>query len=639
MLKMIAKYCRFSFWLLLISIVCPGKLLAGESNKILVITSYNPDTRTISSHLNAFIEEYSLLGGKGEIVVETINCENLSGMHTWSERLLNVIRKHTESDNLELVVLMGQEAWATYLSLDEKWIKELPVVSSLVSMNAIPISNDTIEIGAWEPVCMNPFEDSDHHIIGGIAYEYDVEANVKLILDCFPKTQQIAFISDNTYGGLAMQALVKKTMKKFPHLSLLLLDGRIDSFMSVSEKVRNLPPNTCILIGTWRVDCTENYFIGNTTYMLQNANPTVPAFSISSTGLGHWVIGGYMPNYHNIGRELAELVSSYVDGDSKARKTVKPIGGKYLFDVQKLKEFKLEDFDFPPHSEFVNSPPSFWEEHRMLVIVCSTAFLSLFVGLLWVGYYAIRIRKLRDNLVISQEQLIIARDKAEESNRLKSAFLANMSHEIRTPLNAIVGFSEVLISSELSEEERSDYCEIIKKNSDSLLVLINDILDLSRIESGHIKMTLQKENVIEILQDALLTVQQTRNTPAEFKLEVSEKMLFINTDGYRLKQVIVNLLSNASKFTKEGSIKLAMQKHEGQCIFSVTDTGCGIPVEKANKIFERFEKLNEFSQGTGLGLSISKLIVEKLGGKIWVDTSYTDGARFVFTHPTENIER
>jgi len=112
--------------------------------------------------------------------------------------------------------------------------------------------------------------------------------------------------------------------------------------------------------------------------------------------------------------------------------------------------------------------------------------------------------------------------------------------------------------------------------------------------------------------------------------------MYLNTDGYRLKQVIVNLLSNASKFTKEGSIVLAMHKDEGICVFSVTDTGCGIPKEKAQKIFERFEKLDEFSQGTGLGLSISKLIVEKLGGEIWVDTSYTQGAKFVFTHPIEN---
>lgn len=636
MLKRIAKYSCLLILLLLISSVCLGKSVVTETNKILVVTSYNPDTRSISSHLNTFIEEYSRLGGKDEIVVETINCENLSGMHEWPGRLLELIAKHAESGHLGMIVLMGQEAWATYLSLNEEWVKQFPVLPSLISMNAIPIPRDTINVEEWKPVCINPFKGNTTNFVGGIAYEYDIERNIKLVKDHFPQTQRIAFISDNTYGGVAMQALVKETMKEFPELELILLDGRMDSFISVNEKIRNLPSNTCILIGTWRIDRTENFFIGNSTYMLQKANPTIPAFSVSATGLGHWAIGGYIPDYHNVGVEMAQMVKSFLDEGGREYTEVNPIESKYLFDVQKLNEFGLNTNNLPSQSEFVNAPLDFWEEHRLFVIVCSTAFLSLLIGLLGVGYYAIRVRKLRDNLIVSQEQLIIARDKAEESNRLKSAFLANMSHEIRTPLNAIVGFSEVLVSAEHSPEDRLSYCEIIKKNSDSLLVLINDILDLSRIESGQIKMTLQKENVAGILRDALLTVQQARRTKAEFKLEVSDAEMYLNTDGYRLKQVIVNLLSNASKFTKEGSIVLAMHKDEGICVFSVTDTGCGIPKEKAQKIFERFEKLDEFSQGTGLGLSISKLIVEKLGGEIWVDTSYTQGAKFVFTHPIEN---
>ena len=303
MLKRIAKYSCLLILLLLISSVCLGKSVVTETNKILVVTSYNPDTRSISSHLNTFIEEYSRLGGKDEIVVETINCENLSGMHEWPGRLLELIAKHAESGHLGMIVLMGQEAWATYLSLNEEWVKQFPVLPSLISMNAIPIPRDTINVEEWKPVCINPFKGNTTNFVGGIAYEYDVERNIKLVKDHFPQTQRIAFISDNTYGGVAMQALVKETMKKFPELELILLDGRMDSFISVNEKIRNLPSNTCILIGTWRIDRTENFFIGNSTYMLQKANPTIPAFSVSATGLGHWAIGGYIPDYHNVGVE------------------------------------------------------------------------------------------------------------------------------------------------------------------------------------------------------------------------------------------------------------------------------------------------------------------------------------------------
>lgn len=259
----------------------------------------------------------------------------------------------------------------------------------------------------------------------------------------------------------------------------------------------------------------------------------------------------------------------------------------------------------------------------------------LSLGIMGISYYAFRIRRLRDDLITSQRQLMIARDKAEEANRLKSSFLANMSHEIRTPLNAIVGFSDVLVSGEFPEDEKKGYCEIIKKNSDTLLVLINDILDISRIESGHLKMVYQNYDVVNVARESLMVVEQTKRTSASFLLDSDLEAYVVRTDAQRLKQVFMNLLTNAAKFTREGSIRISieMNKEQDMLQFAVTDTGCGIPEEKAETIFERFEKLDEYVQGTGLGLSITRLIVEKLGGKIWVDTSYKAGARFVFTHP------
>ena len=187
------------------------------------------------------------------------------------------------------------------------------------------------------------------------------------------------------------------------------------------------------------------------------------------------------------------------------------------------------------------------------------------------------------------------------------------------------------------EEEQKEFCNIIKKNSDSLLVLVSDILDISRMESGHIKMTLEKADVVEVIRHSVLTVKQTKKTDAEIRIDVSNDSLVVMTDAYRLKQVLVNLLSNAIKFTKEGFITVSMEVDEELQLLriAVTDTGCGIPEEKAEKVFERFEKLDEFAQGSGLGLSISRLIVEKLGGKIWVDTNYKAGARFIFTHPMQ----
>lgn len=229
----------------------------------------------------------------------------------------------------------------------------------------------------------------------------------------------------------------------------------------------------------------------------------------------------------------------------------------------------------------------------------------------------------------------LAKEEAEESNRIKSAFLANMSHEIRTPLNAIVGFSNVLVGDDATSEEKAQYCDIIQKNSDLLLHLINDILDISRMESGRIKFVEEECDVVELCQTALSTAEYARRTQAIYQFQTPVSSLILKTDAQRLKQVLINLLSNAGKFTPSGFIRLAIKVNkEDNCLeFSVTDTGCGIPAGKSERIFERFEKLNEYSQGTGLGLSICKLIVENLGGKIWVDKNYKEGARFVFTHP------
>lgn len=235
-----------------------------------------------------------------------------------------------------------------------------------------------------------------------------------------------------------------------------------------------------------------------------------------------------------------------------------------------------------------------------------------------------------------EEQLIQAKQMAENAE-LKQSFLNNMSHEIRTPLNAIVGFSDVLASGGSSEDEQQGYVDIIKTNSDLLLRLINDILDVSRLEADRVTFTFEECDVVPLCQRVLASVSQARKSENEFIFECDRESMDMRTDTQRLQQVIINLLSNADKFTRNGKITLGLKVDEKQreVLFSVSDTGTGIPLEKQKLVFERFEKLNEYVQGTGLGLSICKLTVEKWGGKIWVDPGYTDGARFVFTHPLD----
>ena len=235
------------------------------------------------------------------------------------------------------------------------------------------------------------------------------------------------------------------------------------------------------------------------------------------------------------------------------------------------------------------------------------------------------------------EQLKNALDKAEQADRLKAQFISNMSHEIRTPLNAIVGFSDVLSAGDTAIDDQRGYFEIIKANSDLLLRLINDILDVSRLEADRVTLTLEKCDVVQVCMQVTASVTQARRSSNRIVFESAADSLEIRTDIQRLQQVVINLLSNADKFTENGTITLKLEPdmRNRTVLFSVSDTGCGIPPEKRKRVFERFEKLNEYAQGTGLGLSICKLIVEKWGGRIWIDSQYTRGARFVFTHPLD----
>lgn len=273
-----------------------------------------------------------------------------------------------------------------------------------------------------------------------------------------------------------------------------------------------------------------------------------------------------------------------------------------------------------------------------------TASFVFFIVLLILFYfllrYAYRTRKLKEDLqkernvlIETSDKLRISKEQAEEANRMKSAFVANISHEIRTPLNAIVGFSDLLEDAE--EGERKEFIGIIKNSSDLLLGLVNDVLDLSRLDSDAFTLSLKECSVYSCCRNAQMSMQQKVMPDVAMTLTCSDKDFVMMTDSLRLQQLLLNLLTNAAKCTEQGEINLDYQvdRDKQQVVFSVTDTGCGIPPDKQESIFNRFEKVDEFKQGAGLGLSICRTIADHFGGTLTVDPDYTRGARFIFVHP------
>ena len=636
------------FFICFLWLLQSSKVLAVSNDKkpILIICSYNPAAHQTSVTISDYMDEYSKLGGQRDIIIENMNCKSFSEAPLWSKMMTQILAKYQGEKHPAQIILLGQEAWAAYLSQRDEMQVKVPVMCSLASSNVVILPEDTVEsLDSWMPESVDLFDDHLNipELKSGFINQYDIEGNIQMIQAFYPKTKHIAFISDNTYGGVTMQALVRKEMKKFPDLDLILMDGRKHSIYTIVEELRQLPENTVILVGTWRVDMNEGDFMRNATYAMMEVTPTIPTFTPSSVSLGHWAIGGVLPDYRKVGGEMAMESVRMDTHPQDTAKHLSVIGCKAVLDSRKVKEWGLDPAVLPFKVQLVNQPVSFYQQYTYQIWSACALFVILVLGLCISLFYYFRTKRLKDELLKSEKDLRVAKDRAEESNRLKSAFLANMSHEIRTPLNSIVGFSDVLAVGGSTEEEQQSYYQIIKTNSDLLLRLINDILDLSRLEANRVTLTWEECDVVQLCSQVVASVSFSRQSSEnQFLFTTSFESFRMVTDVQRMQQVMINLLSNANKFTKRGKITLDFSVNEEtqMAVFSVTDTGCGIPKEKQGLVFERFEKLNEYAQGTGLGLSICKLIVHKWKGSIWIDPDYTGGARFVFSHPLNlNIEK
>ena len=617
------------------SLMLPAFSATGD-HPVLIISSYNPDSRQTSDNISNFMEEFQRLGGTCGVELENMNCKSFSESPLWKPRMAGILSKYRDTKEPSLVILIGQEAWAAYLSLEDSVRGDVPVMTALASRNVVLLPEQGADLKTWMPESLDFFADfAGSPIKSGFVYQYDVAANIRMIKRLYPQTEHIAFISDNSYGGVTLQAHVVKEMKKFPELSLILLDGRVNTIYTISDKLHSLPPRTVLLMGTWRVDMNDGYFMRNATYAMMEAAPGLPAFSITSVGIGYWAVGGVVPVYRALGRDMARQAVRVLANPKNSE--IEIISCETVMDGKLVKERKLDIASIPGPIRLVNVTPGFYEQYKYHIWGVAAVLVILLTGLLITLYFFYRTKRLKDELEVSEAALREAKDRAEESNRLKSAFLANMSHEIRTPLNAIVGFSDVLSAGDTAIDDQRGYFEIIKANSDLLLRLINDILDVSRLEADRVTLTLEKCDVVQVCTQVTASVTQARRSSNRIVFESAADSLEIRTDIQRLQQVVINLLSNADKFTENGTITLKLEPdmRNRTVLFSVSDTGCGIPPEKRKRVFERFEKLNEYAQGTGLGLSICKLIVEKWGGRIWIDSQYTRGARFVFTHPLD----
>lgn len=610
-----------------------------ELAPVVIVSSYNTAVRHVNENLAEFFEEYTRSGLPNPITVEDINAHNLPDCLGWRVRLRRVLRKYYEKGNRPAcIVLLGLESSSVFFSFDDPELKRTPVVVGMRGSALVKIpAQERLDIVAWDPESYDLTKDfNDYNIVGGQLYYYDVKRNLDLIKRFYPKCNTLTFMTDNTLRGVTMHALFKKYVQNDRRFEVNYIDGRKMSIIDADEAISDMPPSQALLIGTWTADNSNSYVVRNSTYTFGQTNPKLPTFTLTNVAMGHWPVAGYTPRYQVLGRELADDVIAFLKTGKK--KPIKLVDNHYVFDLQRVNMLRLSLDGFNFKYDVVNEPLSVFEEYRDTIIFVTVLIIVLISALCITIHLLRRSRRLSAKLVKQGKELLVAKYNAEEANQAKSRFIANISHEIRTPLNAVLGFSQLFANDqiELTAEERKQYAELIMTNGNMLLKLVDDVLEVSKIEAGKLKFNIGEHDVVALLNTAA-KIAETNNKSADVEIRVATSIshLTIETDRERLLQVLANLTTNAKKCTEHGSITIALEKqpNDDMISISVSDTGCGIPKEKAEEVFERFSKLDSFRQGTGLGLSICKAFVEELGGKIWVDTTYTEGARFVFTHP------
>ena len=528
------------------------------------------------------------------------------------------------------IVLIGDPGWIVCRELfDDVW-KDVPVIVTN-ARDRLPASLDVLLSHAplTETNSVPGEEWRRGYNLTLLKQHYYVKETVELIYKLIPDMQRLAFISDDRYISEETRRDVKEAVEEnFPDLRLDLLSTTQLSTEMLLDTLHSYKPNTGIIYYSWFESHNENdnnYLFDHIQEIITNFTPS-PLFLLSPENLSNNTFaGGYYVSTESFCDSLLEILNRILNGE-QARNIPGGVGGEgnsYLC-YPVLKSYNIPSSRYPDDAVYIDKPQTFFQQHYVKIIASSVFLLLLIAAIV---YYIRILRK-------AYSRLSEAVEKAEQANQLKSAFLANMSHEIRTPLNAIVGFSTMLPHTEDPVEMR-EYADIIETNTDLLLQLINDILDLSKIEAGTFDFYPSSIDVNQTLEEIEQSMR-LRLKNSDVTLAFTERLpgCLFYIDKNRLIQLLANFVNNAIKFTQTGTICMGYRMTDTDTIyFYVSDTGCGMSNEQCEHVFERFVKYNPFIQGTGLGLSICRTIVERLGGEIGVDSEEGKGSTFWFTLP------
>lgn len=598
----------------------------SPEKEILFLNSINfnfPWSKTIFWHVHDIIPQKNI-----ELKAESLSVPSIMNV-TEATAVVDNLRKKYPNPPLA-VVIIGDPAWLVCRELFNDIWKDVPVIL-VNAMERVPATLDILL--SHEPLTLEntvpSIEWQRGYNITHMTKSSFVKETIDLMYQLMPQMKKLAFISDNRYISDMARQDVKNTVEtSFPNLAVEYLTSTNISTEMLLDTLRSYPTTTGLIYYSWYESLNET----DNTYLLDHAKEIIPLFAQSPLFIldpedlsKDTFAGGYFASAESYGDSLASVLQHIINGE-KACNIPTSEGGepKAYLSYPVLNAYEVSTSKCSYDIVYINKPKTFYQKYKPHIIL-SSIFL-LMVSIAAIGYIYI-LRK-------AHSRLKAAKEKAEQANLLKTAFLANMSHEIRTPLNAIVGFSSIMHKAD-NAEDMLEYVNIINQNTALLLQLITDILDISKVESGTFDFSETNFDVNQIMSDVEQSIR-IRLKGDDVKLIFEEKMpeCFMYADKHRFIQVLSNLLTNAIKFTDKGEIKMGYRKeNEGTLYFYVSDTGYGMTAEQCEHVFERFVKYNTFTQGAGLGLSICKMIVEKQGGRIGVQSTPDKGSLFWFTLP------
>lgn len=607
---------------------------------VLIISSYSSGY-TWSDEIIDYIGRSMMLSEKHnyEINLEYLASEYQHDPQYWRFRL-NVIMNSYRNQVPDLIVLVSDEAWFAFRHARKKHYENVPVL--LVAVKSASPSEEQLanpdSISSYTQLA-NTRDLLRENNATGVIRELNIRGVINLMDTMVDDLREVAVITDSrlqgVYTSLMARDVLENERKDLKGRFIRSSEVSTDSLFKI---VRGFGDTTAMLLSSWFTPGYGFNYSMNYVYSEISSISSSPMFGVVAKAVENgYFAGGYFMPENFWGKEAVKYIEKIAAGllPSSLPPEIYTDSQCHL-NWEAMKRYNLNTKNLPDNTKIFDRPTDVFRKYRIQIIITGSILLIMIIAALLLMRSYIVIKAARKRLLDSEDNLYRALKKAQESDKLKSAFLANMSHEIRTPLNSILGFTE-LLSETTEESEREQYQRIIASSSDMLLRLIDDILDLSKIEAGTYEFVFEPVDVCEILNDLAQVFANKAQKGVDFSVECRFDELMIYADKKRIFQVLTNLVSNAIKFTKHGFIKVICDSEEfdGErfVVLTVEDTGLGIPEEKIPTIFQRFVKLNDLSDGTGLGLTICSTIVQKHNGTIQVKSKQGFGTKFIVRIP------